>query len=180
MTPPHPSSRARAGWALPSGLTGPPRGDTGIGSSITAAVSHVTARGNPAPPPGPQPTGSPFAAHRVSFRSPLGFLSSSESEKVTPRGEESRSSRELAGCLGLQSLEMNKQRHSARPRAFPKDVGPGARLHGNRGHTGPHRRVRASHAGRDLLSLLSLSAAPLPRSKACPPCLRLLRVRGRG
>lgn len=84
VTPTHPSSRAWPGWALPSGLTGLPWANTGVSSSITAAGPH--ARGNPARLPGPWP------ARQVSFHSPLGFLSSSESEKVTSRGEERQDS----------------------------------------------------------------------------------------
>lgn len=74
---------------------------------------------------------------------------------------------------------MNKQQRSARPQAFLQSVGTGAWPRGTEdtwGHTG----VRASHAGRGLLSLLSLSMPPLLQSKACPPCLRLLGVRDRG
>lgn len=62
VTPP-PSSRAWAGWALLSGLIGPPWCDTGAGFSVTTAQPCVIVRGNPAP----LPTGSPFAARWVSF-----------------------------------------------------------------------------------------------------------------
>lgn len=56
-------SRAWAGWALRSGLIGPPWCDTGAGSSVTTAEPRVTMWGNPAP----LPTGSPLAARWVSF-----------------------------------------------------------------------------------------------------------------
>lgn len=66
---------------------------------------------------------------------------------------------------------MNKQRQ--RP-GFPTRCGVGGT------GAGPRRGVRASHAGRGLLSFLSLSVAPSQWSKACLPCLRLPGVWGHG
>lgn len=65
---------------------------------------------------------------------------------------------------------MNKQQHSAWPWAFLH--GMGTQRRGTKA-TWRHMGVQANHAGRGLFSLLSLSLAFLPQSKACPPCLRL-------
>jgi len=99
--PPSPA----AGWALPSGLVGV----TPVSAPPSPRQSHVSLGG------GIQllcPACSPPA---LSSRSPPGFLSSSESEKATPRGDERRGSREPARCSGLRSPEMNKRWHRARP-----------------------------------------------------------------